>query len=273
MTHKKWSAGLLPKVKGSWNLHNTLPKDLDFFVMLSSVCGLIGNRGQANYAAGNTYQDALAKYRISQGLKATSLDLGNILRVGYVAEKWQTVNRDTIFALSSVGTSEDQLLSILEYHVDPRNSTQSDTRCQVAFGLPRSFQYARAGMAEHSFLQDPLFTHLRIAAENTHINTDGNSAQVIQAQLRSAENKDAAIEVVMASIIKKLSSSMSMPIEDIDSSKPVHHYGVDSLVAMEFRNWFAKDMSADVPVLEIVGTGSIASLSEKVVSLSKIVVV
>jgi hypothetical protein len=51
----------------AWNLHHCLPRDMDFFILLSSVAGLVGNRGQANYAAGNTFQDALASHRVSLG--------------------------------------------------------------------------------------------------------------------------------------------------------------------------------------------------------------
>ena len=38
---------------GSWNLHELMPRDLDFFIMLSSLAGILGNRGQSNYRAGN----------------------------------------------------------------------------------------------------------------------------------------------------------------------------------------------------------------------------
>jgi len=258
-------------MKGSWNLHNTLPKDMEFFVMLSSVVGIIGNRGQGNYASGNTYQDALAKHRRSQGLTAVTLDLGNVLSVGWAAENWQTVNKDSIFALAQVSTREDQLQSIIEYNIDPRNSTPAESRCQVICGLATSAHYARQGIAEHSFLQDPLFTQLRTMTETTVRSLDENSSLAIQSQLRSANTKEEAIAAVISSILKRLSKSMSTPIDDLDPSKPIHHYGVDSLVAMEFRNWFARDMSADLPVVEIMGPGSIASLSEKVVSLSKCV--
>lgn len=54
--------------------------------MLSSVSGIIGNVSLANYAAGNTFLDAFASYRSLQGLPATTLDLGVISRIGFVAE-------------------------------------------------------------------------------------------------------------------------------------------------------------------------------------------
>lgn len=78
MTYENWSQATIPKVQGSWNLHKLMPHDLDFFVMLSSLAGILGNRGQSNYCAGNTYQDQLAYYRRSLGLPGQVIDLGAI---------------------------------------------------------------------------------------------------------------------------------------------------------------------------------------------------
>ncbi|KAH9437060.1 hypothetical protein MCOR02_000719 [Pyricularia oryzae] len=86
MTYAKWTKAFRPKAIGSWNLHNTLPDTLDFLVFLSSSAGVLGNRGQANYAAGNTFQDALAHHRASLGRHSVSLDLGLVLGAGVVAE-------------------------------------------------------------------------------------------------------------------------------------------------------------------------------------------
>lgn len=52
MTHEQFQGVIGPKVQGSWNLHNLLPKDMDFFILLSSSAGIAGSRGQGNYAAG-----------------------------------------------------------------------------------------------------------------------------------------------------------------------------------------------------------------------------
>lgn len=54
MTYANWKNCLDPKVKGTWNLHEAMPKDMDFFVCLSSIGGSVGNRGQGNHAAGKS---------------------------------------------------------------------------------------------------------------------------------------------------------------------------------------------------------------------------
>lgn len=76
MTFDDWKLSVEPKVHGSWNLHTLLPQGMDFFICLSSISGIVGSGGQANYAAANTYMDAFVRYRIMRGEKATSLDLG-----------------------------------------------------------------------------------------------------------------------------------------------------------------------------------------------------
>lgn len=111
MDHESWVAATRPKIQGSWNLHELMPKDLEFFVMLSSVCGIIGNRGQANYAAGNAFQDALAHYRHAQGLPACSVDLGVIKELGWVEEQQQDL--EFLKAIGSLALDAEQFFSVL----------------------------------------------------------------------------------------------------------------------------------------------------------------
>ena len=84
MSMADFSSPLASTVSGSWNLCKALSKHrLSFFIFLFSVSGVCGTHGQANYAAGNTYQDALAGYLVSLGEPAASVALGKFESIGH----------------------------------------------------------------------------------------------------------------------------------------------------------------------------------------------
>ena len=70
-------AAMIPKMVGAWHLHQlTRAIPLDFFVLYSSVAGTLGETGTAAYSAANSFLDALAHLRQSQGLPGISIGWG-----------------------------------------------------------------------------------------------------------------------------------------------------------------------------------------------------
>ncbi|KAK7978171.1 polyketide synthase [Apiospora saccharicola] len=257
MPHASWEAALAPKCRGTWNLHKHVPADVNFFIMLSSICGIVGNRGQSNYAAGNTFQDALATYRRARGMAASCLDLGNILSVGYIAENAETLNANPMFFFAHDGVREDEFLSFIEFHLE-RQRAADVGKAQVAVGLATSADFRSRGLPEPTFMKTPLFAQLRSAGNVASGAGAGEEGGVsVSNALKFADSLDAAAELVQDAL-------------DIDAGKPIHAYGVDSLVAMEFRNYIGSDCGCEIAVLDIMGNKSIQVLSRDIANDSRL---
>ncbi|KAJ5724992.1 polyketide synthase [Penicillium malachiteum] len=269
MTTEKFRIAARPKVQGSRNLHDLLPRDLDFFTMLSSSAGVIGSRGQGNYAAGNTYQDALAAHRRSQGLAASTIDLGLIMDVGYVAENAET--QENLKRWGFVGIPEQELLNILRGSISTaKPSSDNDTPFQLTTGLGTGgVIQANLGGEFPYYFHDARFSHLRNVDINSAVlaGASGNSNKEVRSlyvQLEHAKTLEAAREIIGAAFLEKVSKLLLVSVDDINPSKALHEYGVDSLVAVEIRNWVFHAARSNVSVFDILSNDPITVLCDKI---------
>lgn len=262
-----------PRVDGSWNLHTLLPRGMDFFILLSSLSGIAGLYGQSNYACGNTYQDGLAEYRVARGEKATSLDLGNILSVGYVAEREGL--SEALQSQFYMGIQEAELHAILDYHCNPDLPLPSALRSQVIIGIESPVNLRSKGMQEPYWMHRPMFSHLYDMRDqvDTASSDSTNPTTIINYPdlLRAADCLVDASGIVVDGLRAKLATTLAMPKENIDINRPMHTYGVDSLTAVEIRTWLRRVVGAEVAVFEILGNASLAALGASVARKSKFV--
>lgn len=257
MSYEDWTCSVAPKVQGSWNLHEALPKGMDFFILLSSVCGVFGNGGQSNYAAGNTFQDELAQYRIAHGEKATSLDLGIILSEGFVAENQHVM--DHLMRLSLLmPISQDELFALLDLYCNPSMEVTDPLHSQVITGLELPADQQAKGKDVLVAMQRPLFRHMHEIDPNTGLASNTKErTQDLRTQFTGATALADAASIVSQALRTKMSRILGISYDQIELESRVESYGVDSLVAVELRNWLAKEVDADIAVFEVLGAATL----------------
>ncbi|KAJ0123263.1 polyketide synthase 10 [Diaporthe amygdali] len=280
MSYEDWTAATNPKITGSWNLHNVLPHDMDFFVLLSSASGVIGNRGQANYAAGNCFQDALAHHRASLGLKnSVSLDLGPVMGAGMLEEDEKTLA--TLKAGGFFTVSLENFLFLVERAMVGGGSNALQLPAQVITGV------GTGGLILQNEVTDPYWTETKMfdilnqldlpeeqsdtsgdtpwsSSTSTSISSQ-SSGRAMVAALKSADSADEAAHVALTACVEYLSVSLSMSPDDMDVDKSLTAYGVDSLVTSSFRSWIFKNTSVKVSDMEVIGAASIMELARSIV--------
>ncbi|KAJ0413227.1 hypothetical protein BJY00DRAFT_319996 [Aspergillus carlsbadensis] len=272
MSHASFMAALKPKVQGSWNLHQLLPRRLDFFILCSSIASVVPSFGQANYAAGNSFQDALARFRVQNGEKAVSLSIGLVADVGFIAERTDLSNQ--LFARGWTPIYFSDLVRVLERYCDKSHPLLAPDQSHVIIGLqPRSEPRASASTststnndraaptaADMHRIERPLFHHIysKLSLPMGNAPT-GRSAQ----QQRSRMTRPHAFA-------SKLARLLLMDCTDVDVNVAVIAYGVDSLVATELREWFWRFIRAKVGVFELQSKMTVAEVAMKATARSEL---
>jgi acyl transferase domain-containing protein/NADPH:quinone reductase-like Zn-dependent oxidoreductase len=267
MSREDFQAVLRPKVQGSWNLHDHLPHDLDFFILLSSIAGVGGMRGQTAYAAANAFQDALAHERHRLGLRATALDLTVVLGIGVVAE-----NPELLSGLHQAGVltiREDELHRLLKSAItgfSPLGDEDHATPAQVIVGVASGGHLDRHDIQDSMWPNDNRFKHTLCLGREAleHSSAAGTVATRLDALLSGARDLPEASAVILTALVEKLARALSVPVEEIEASRCVSDYGVDSLLAVELRNWIQRKAKATVSIFDLMSPVPIRVLAGKI---------
>lgn len=264
MSHAQWEATIASKVHSSWNLHTLLP-DLDFFVLLSSLSGTLGSVAQSNYAAGCTFQDSLARFRASRGQKAVSLDIGWMRTIGVIAESqnYENYRRNV---RDMIPLEEEEFLAVLNICCSPSHPPD---KSQILIGMVTPAYFLAKGETPIETVQRPLFsTFARIPLAP---NMQGGKMLVDAATLfKQATDPEMKAGVLVRELSAKLARALNMAADDMQPEKVLSDYGVDSLMAVELRNWIAKEFQAAVAVFDIMGNMKIEEIGRLVVERTKV---
>lgn len=255
MTLEDYTTGLRPKVQGTWNLHNAFASTtLDFFVILSSIAGVIGIASQCNYGAGGAFQDALAAYRLNHGMPCVSIDVGAVKNVGYVAEHDET--NTYLKKQGHMLLSEGDVLKAVECAIT------SPYAGQLIFGINTSPNSALWDSGPAA--RDLRFAPARYHSSGEEAASGAAGSDDLAARISRARTLDDAAAAVASEITVKIMDIFMIPEDEVFPNKPLADFGVDSLTAVELRNALATKAAAEISIFDIMQSPSLTALAASI---------
>ncbi|KAB5518053.1 polyketide synthase [Coniochaeta sp. 2T2.1] len=230
MTQQRCETTIRPKVYGAWNLHEaTKDMDLDLFMMFSSISGVMGMPGLANYAASNTYLDALAHLRRAQGLPGSSVAYGTWADGGMAARLGPaTVAHLAQYGLDLLPPSEG--LELFQQAVVSRRP--------LIMAAVLDLERLRAYFEEQVGLIPPFLGSL-LNLESSVAQPPSRGRRSLREMLNDSEpdqHPDLVLNMVQEVVSKALGYTNALGVE-ID--RPLKDIGIDSLTAVQMRNHLA----------------------------------
>jgi len=236
-----FDAVMKPKVAGSWALHRlTSGMSLDFFVLYSSASAIFGQTGQANYAAANAFQDALAWLRRKQGLPATVIDWGPWSEAGLFA-RLGLAERAGLAGVKGIGSAQG--LQILE-RVLSSGAVQT-----IALDADWS-----------QIAPSPFLVHVQASDSAADALGSEQDLSLLNLLLLNADERKV---VLKERLVETVAAVMRFDAARIDLHKPLTALGMDSIMAVELRNRIRRQFQITLPMVDLF-TGSIMKLTDKI---------
>ncbi|MFE9681774.1 SDR family NAD(P)-dependent oxidoreductase, partial [Streptomyces sp. NPDC006285] len=230
LTPERLAAVLRPKADAAWHLHEaTADLGLDAFVLFSSVAGTLGSAGQANYAAGNAFLDALARHRRDRGLPAVSMGWGPWTRGSGMTGELTEADVARMTRAGMPPMTPEQGLALFDTVLGSTARAESAPAVlpvRLDLGALRSLGEV-----------PPLFRSLiRVPARRTA--TAGGAAAAADLTRRltgltPAEGQEVLLELVRGQIATVLGHA---GLADVEPTRAFQDLGFDSLTSVELRN-------------------------------------
>jgi len=233
-----------PKVQGSWNLHHLLrDQPLEHFVLFSSIASLVTSTGQANYAAGNAFLDALAHRRRQSGLPGLSLNWG----------PW------------AIGMVEE--LDLIDHYrrrgMPPIHPDAGLTALEIAMVQDRA-DLALAEADWPTVLQyypKPPVAFAHLAHEGSDETVETGEVDPRQRIAHAAEEERTAIAIdELGNLVVRV---LRVRKSAIEPGTRLGDLGVDSMLATELRNRIELALGVSLTVVDLLGDSTIEQLALK----------
>ncbi|KAI0388909.1 polyketide synthase [Xylariaceae sp. FL0594] len=263
MTFESFKPVTLAKIQGTLNLEEAFATEhLDFFLMLSSAVVVTGASGQANYNAGNAVQDAIAHHRRPGFIS---------LNIGWIEDAIHTANDRTklqgLWRTGLTPIAPQELLRYFDYLLGAASGHSRVRQAVIGFN-EASLSHTSAG---NSNVQSALFCHVRNFHKGSETSPSATRPKSLREIVESA-SLDTVVNFIAQAIIGQLSTLISVDASQIDADNgSIISLGLDSLVAIELRNWITREFEASLQSSEILTDQPVRALAQKVASRSRIV--
>lgn len=240
---------MAPKVTGTRVLHNMFKEhDLEFFVMFGSAGSVIASPGQGNYAAANAFLDAFAHYRRAQGLPALTIGWGP-WSVGMVEElKLERIYAQRGIELITPAAGARILDRLINQKVPNVIAISADWRKARSAGLSGQLP--------------PVFSELGTGEGSV----DRHDSELPILDSLSGRSEADQLDIVANYLRRLVAAVFDLPADDIGPDDILDDIGMDSMMAMDFRNRINANFAIDLPVLEVLRGVSASSLAVRVLS-------
>ncbi|KAK3942538.1 putative polyketide synthase protein [Diplogelasinospora grovesii] len=256
------------KVDGTLALERAFTSpNLEFFLMLSSVANIIGTSGQANYNAGNAVQDAIAQARRGKSCHFVSLNIGWIEDAVATADHEARLSNLRRAGLRAI--RPDELSRYLDYALGAATSKARLTQAVIGFDAA-SLSNATT---HNGTVRSAMFSHVRNSPKLTPAESPSSpsSGAVSFAQILASGSPDVVVGFIANAVAGQLARLISVDTTRIDTNHgSMLALGLDSLVAIELRNWIMREFDAPIQSSELMIDQSIRALAEKVAARSRV---
>lgn len=233
LTADEMRSVLAPKLIGAYHLHKlTVGNALDFFVVYSSVSGVIGSSGQANYAAANAAVDALCRARRAAGLPAMSFQWGPFNEIGMAVVQENRGARLAQRGLESLSPAEG-------HETVSRLGASSIAEVAVL-----RFDARRWLDVHLSAAKSPFWMELRKERSSTSSMSKQSASMRHSLAGKPAKEQVAIIESHIRHI---LANVLHLDPSRVDLTASLTSLGMDSLTSLELRNRLETSLELKLP--------------------------